>query len=48
LVGKLLFRNVIYIEPIFGWGFPFVLNKNNSSLNISGGLGIELNIGWAF
>jgi len=45
---KLLFRNGIFIEPIIGWGFPFVLNKNDSGLDISGGLGIGLNIGWAF
>ena len=45
---KLLFRNGIFIEPIFGWGFPFVLNENKNGLDISDGLGIVLNIGWAF
>ena len=45
---KLLFRNGIFIEPIIGYGFPFVLNENKSELNISSGLGIGLNIGWAF
>jgi hypothetical protein len=45
---KLLFRNGIFLEPIIGYGFPFVLNENKSDLDISGGLGIGLNIGWAF
>jgi hypothetical protein len=45
---KLLFRNSIFFEPIIGYGFPFVLNENKNALNISSGLGIGLNIGWAF
>jgi hypothetical protein len=45
---KLLLGNGIFIEPLIGYGFPFKLNENQSDLEISGGLGIALNIGWAF
>lgn len=45
---KLLFNNGFFIEPIIGYGFPFILHENKSDLNISGGLGIGLNVGWAF
>jgi hypothetical protein len=45
---KLLLHNGLFIEPIIGYGFPFALNQNKSDLDISGGLGIGLNIGWAF
>jgi hypothetical protein len=45
---KLLFCNEIFIEPVIGYGFPFVLNENKNDLDISKGLGIGLNIGLAF
>ena len=45
---KLLLNKGFFIEPIIGYGFPFALNENKSDLKISGGLGIGLNVGWAF
>jgi len=45
---KFIFGDGFFFEPIIGFGFPFVINDNCDDLKISWGLGIGLNIGWAF
>jgi len=53
---KFIFCDRVFVEPIMGFGFPFIItdNRNDSSgasgdeLKISWGLGIGLNIGLAF
>jgi len=53
---KFIFGKGFFFEPIIGFGFPFILTDNRNDLSGSGsgdlkisqGLGIGLNIGWAF
>jgi len=48
---KFIFCDRFFAEPIMGFGFPFVITDNridSSERLASWGLGIGLNIGWAF
>ncbi len=53
---KFAFDKGFFFEPIIGFGFPFIITDNRNDLSgassddlkISWGLGIGLNIGWAF
>jgi hypothetical protein len=50
---KFIFGKGLFFEPIIGFGFPFILTDSrkeldSNDLKISTGLGIGLNIGWAF